>query len=289
MSRRTLHNPGAPIRLTLAGLDLTAFSISGLATYVLAPAFDACFDLGHCDLEGAKLRHVFLSHVHQDHAGGVHRHLSLRSMTGASPPRIYCPDESAEDLRALLRAWCNLERRDPPDLDETVRPVRPGDQVSLGRRAHVEVFDVRHRIASRGFTLVEHRRALAPAWVGRPGVEIGEAVRAGEDVYVTRARRRLTYVGDSTIETLREEPSLSDCDVLFLEATHLPGTPVERAWAWGHTHLDELVALFHRDPSLLRARHIVIKHFSVKYDPDDIARAHAALPDGLRERVVMLA
>jgi hypothetical protein len=31
--------------------------------------------------------------------------------------------------------------------------------------------------------------------------------------------------------------------------------------------------------------HIVLKHFSMKYAPDDIARAHAALPDGLRERV----
>ncbi|MFO0628279.1 MAG: MBL fold metallo-hydrolase [Polyangiales bacterium] len=289
MSRRTLHNPGAPLRLTLAGLDLTAFSISGLATYVLAPAFDACFDLGHCDLEGAKLRHVFLSHVHQDHAGGVHRHLSLRAMTGASPSRIYCPDESAEDLRALLRAWCALERRDLPDFDAIVQPLRPGDLIALGRRAHVEVFDVRHRIASRGFTLVEQQRSLAPAWVGRPGPEIGEAVRAGVEVYVTRARRRFTYVGDSTIETLREQPDLSDCDVLFLEATHLPGTPPERAWAWGHTHLDELVDLFRADPSRLRARHIVLKHFSVKYDPDDIARAHAALPDDLRARVVMLA
>lgn len=202
---------------------------------------------------------------------------------------MYCPDESVGDLRALLRAWSTLEGRDPPDLDEIVRPLRPGDRVPLGRRAHVEVFDVRHRIASRGFTLVEQQRALAPGWVGRPGAEIGEAVRAGEDVYVTRARRRLTYVGDSTIETLRTQPSLSDCDVLFLEATHLPGTPVERAWAWGHTHLDELVDLFHADPTLLRARHIVLKHFSVKYAPDDIARAHAALPDGLRERVVMLA
>ncbi|MEZ4390854.1 MAG: MBL fold metallo-hydrolase [Polyangiales bacterium] len=289
MSRRALHNPGAPISLRLSGMELTAFSISGLASYVLARDFDACFDLGHCGMEASRLRNVFLSHAHQDHSGGVSRHLALRSMTGASPSRVYCPEGSAEDLRGLLHAWAKLERRDRVDADAVVRPVRPGDRVELGRRAFVEVFEVFHRIESVGYTLVERRRTLRPEWVGRPGVEIGEAVRAGVDVHVEREHRRLTYVGDSTLATYDAAPDISDCDVLFIEATHLSDTPVDRAWAWGHTHLDELVALYRRAPERLRARHIVIKHFSVKYSHDDIAAAHAALPDGLRERVVMLA
>ncbi|HEU4538905.1 MAG TPA: hypothetical protein VFS00_32520, partial [Polyangiaceae bacterium] len=95
MALYRLHNPGAPIELHLSGLRLIAFSISGVASYVLAPAFDACFDLGHCALEAVKLRHVFLTHVHQDHSGGVHRHLSLRRMFGTRPSRVFAPAESA--------------------------------------------------------------------------------------------------------------------------------------------------------------------------------------------------
>lgn len=288
MPFRPLHNPGLPIRLSLAGLDLEAFSISGLATYVLVPAFDACFDLGHCSLEASRLDHVFLSHVHQDHCAGVHRHLSLRAMTGARPPRIYCPAESAEALRDLLRAWARLEEKAPPDLDAVVVPLRPGDRVELGQRFSVEVFDVTHRIASRGFTVVEHRRELLPGWRGRPGEEIGAAVRRGETVQATVELRRFTYIGDSTIETLERTPAASDCDVLFMEATHLPGTEVATARKYGHTHLDELVALHARLPEALAARHIVIKHFSLKYRAEDVARAFASLPEALRSRVTML-
>lgn len=289
MLKKALHNPGVPVALSLCGLELTAFSISGLATYVLAQQFDACFDLGHCSMEASRLRHVFLSHVHQDHAGGVSRHLALRSMLGSAPSRVFCPAESADALRDLLRAWERLENKAPADLDAIVRPLNPGDVVELGRRAFVEVFEVTHRLSSIGFTVVERRRKLRPEWADRSGEVIGAAVREGVDVHVESLARRLTYVGDSTIATFDANPELSDCDVLFIEATHLPGTPVERAHAWGHTHLDELIALFRRDPSRLRARHIVVKHFSVKYSPAEIEAAHATLPDGLRERVIMLA
>ena len=289
MSFRALHNPGVPVRLALAGVELQAFSISGLATYVLAPVWDACFDLGHCALEASHLRHVFLSHVHQDHAGGVHRHLSLRAMTGATPSRLYCPAESAGALRDVLRAWARLEGKPDEDWEAVVIPLAPGDVVAPGKRYSVEVFDVAHRIASRGFTVVEQRRALRPEWVGVAGAEIGAAVQRGEDVHVVTPHRRLTYIGDSTIETFVTNPRAADCDVLFVEATHLPGAPREAAHRWGHTHLDELAELYLRAPEALRARHIVVKHFSLKYREDDIARAWAALPDGLRERVVMLA
>lgn len=289
MSLRALHNPGLPVHLSLEGMDLAAFSISGVATYLLAREFDACFDLGHCPVEASHLRHVFLSHTHQDHAGGVHRHLSLRAMTGASPSRIYCPFERAEALRELLRAWARLEEKDPGELDEVVEPVAPGDRVPLGRRHSVEVFDVRHRVASRGFTVIEHGRALRTPWVGRPEEEIAEAARAGEDLYVPAERRRLTYIGDSTVATLAEDPRVADCDVLFMEATHLPGVSRATAHRWGHTHIEELAELWARDPAALSARHIVLKHFSMKYREADIARAREALPEGLRERVVMLA
>jgi ribonuclease Z len=284
---RALHNPGVPVRLSLAGLELEAFSISGLATYVLVPAFDACFDLGHCSVEASRLDHVFLSHVHQDHSGGVHRHLSLRAMTGARPPRVYCPAESAEGLRDVLRAWARLEEK-PAPKDDLVIGVAPGDTVELGKRLTVEVFDVTHRIASRGYAVVERARELLPAWRGRTGEEIGAAVRAGEAVHAVVDRRRFTYVGDSVVETLERNPKIADCDVLFVEATHLPGTEVDAARKYGHTHLDELVALHARAPQALAARHIVIKHFSLKYREGDIERAHDALPEDLRARVTML-
>jgi ribonuclease BN (tRNA processing enzyme) len=285
---RRIHNPGAPATLKLGALEVTAFSVSGLATYVLVPSFDACFDLGHCPAEGAHLRHVFLSHVHQDHAGGVHRHLSLRAMQNNRPSRIFCPAESAPALVDLLRAWERLEERPPADLDACVHPVAAGDTLALNGRMRVRAFDVVHRIASRGYTVIETRRSLRAEYRGMPGAEIHAARLRGETVHDEREHNAFTYIGDSTLETLRRHPEVGQSEVLFLEATHLPGTSLATSERYGHTHLDELIALFHERPEVFASPHIVIKHFSMKYGERDIADAHRALPPELRRRVTHL-
>ena len=288
MSLRRIHNPGLPVALKFGGLDLVAFSISGLATYVLAPAFDACFDLGHCPVEATRLRNVFLSHVHQDHAGGVARHLSMRSMFGARPSRIYCPDESAPAMIDMLRAWERLEEKEPADLDSIVRGLRPGDAVELGRRYTVQVFDVVHRIASRGFTVIENRKVLRPAYAGLSGAEIYAAKQRGEVVSDDAPHPVFTYIGDSTAETLRRNPHIGQSDVLFLEVTHLPGTARSASAQWGHTHLDDLVELAREAPEALASPHVVLKHFSMKYEEREVRAAVTALPEDLRRRVTVL-
>ncbi|MEZ4405693.1 MAG: hypothetical protein R3A52_04225 [Polyangiales bacterium] len=284
MSLYRLHNPGLPKELRFGDLKLTAFSISGLASYVLAPSLNACFDLGHCAAEAARIDNVFLSHVHQDHSSGVPRHLWLREMQGMGRPRVYCPAASAEGLRGVLRAFDAMEGRDCRH-DDVVKGVTEGEVIPLGRRHSVRVFDVVHRIASVGYTVVSRRRRLLDAWVGAPGREIGEARARGEAVEVEYEVEALTYVGDSTIETLRRHPEVGRSEVLFLEATHLPGTDPSKSAEYGHTHLDELVTLWRENPDALASPHIVLKHFSMRYFEREVRAAVAALPPGLRERV----
>jgi len=283
-----LHNPGRPVSLRLGALDVVAYSISGLATYVEVPAFDAVFDLGHCTVEASRLRNVVLSHVHQDHSLGVVRHLSLREMTGARSSHIYVPAESRDALVDVLRAYATLEGRERFDLDTVVHGVAAGETFQLSPHRRVRAFDVVHRIASRGYTVVETRRKLKPAFVGLPGEAIRAAHERGEDLYDRQEANLFTYVGDSTIETLERHPEVGESEVLFLEATHLPGTSPEASARYGHTHLDEIAALFDRRPEVFRSPHVVLKHFSMKYDERDIRAALAALPAGLRERVTLL-
>ncbi len=274
--------------LRLGSLEIEAFSISGLATYVVVPAFDACFDLGHCSVEASHLRHVLLSHVHQDHALGVVRHLSLRAMTGASPSRIFVPSESRDALVDVLRAQERLERKEPADLEGIVRGVAPGDTFALSPQRRVLAFDVVHRIPSRGYTVVETRRKLKQAFAGLPGEAIRPAHDRGEELYDHREVNVLTYVGDSTVETLERHPEVGESEVLFLEATHLPGTSPETSAKYGHTHLEELGDLFRRRPATLASRFVVLKHFSMKYGEADIRAALGTLPEGLRGRVTLL-
>jgi ribonuclease Z len=288
MSRASLHNPGRPISLRFGALELSAFSISGLASYVAVPSFDACFDLGHCAVEQSHLRNVLLTHVHQDHSLGVIRHLSLRRMTGQTPSRIYLPRESRERLIDVLRAYERLEEKEPADLETIVQGVAPGETFSLSPNRKVRVFDVFHRIVSCGYTVIESRRKLKAAYQGLPGEAIRDAHARGEELYDHHEVNLLTYVGDSTIETLEKHPEVGESEILFLEATHLPGTSAEVSAKYGHTHLEELAALFARRPETLASPHVVLKHFSMKYDAAQIRAARDALPAGLRERVTLL-
>lgn len=283
-----LHDADRPIRLDFDGLEISAFSISGLASYVTVPSFDACFDLGHCNVAASHQKNVLLSHVHQDHSLGVIRHLSLRAMTGASPSRIFVPQESRDALIDVLRAYDKLEGKPPRDVETIVRGVGIGDTFALSPNRSVHAFDVTHRIASRGYTVTERRRKLLAHFLGLPGEAIRDARERGEELYEHHDVNLFTYVGDSTIDTLERHPEVGRSAVLFLEATHLPGTALEVSANYGHTHLDELAALYERTPEALASPHIVLKHFSMKYRRDEILEARESLPEGLRERVTFL-
>ncbi len=288
MSRAKLHNPGRPVSLRFGALEIEAFSISGLASYVAVPAFDACFDLGHCSVASSQLRNVLLTHVHQDHSLGVIRHLALRRMMGHRPPRVYLPMESRAALLDVLRAYERMEEKEPADLESIVHGVVAGETFALSQNRKVRVFDVVHRITSRGYTVIEDSRKLKAIYRDLPGEAIRDARERGEEIHDHREINRLTYVGDSTIETLENHPEIGESEILFLEATHLPGTSPEVSAKYGHTHLDELAALFARRPEALASPHIVLKHFSMKYDASQIRAALETLPAGLRERVTLL-
>ncbi len=277
-----------PVTLPLGPLTLHGFSRSGLATYVAVPALDACFDLGHCDQDVAGLRNVLLSHVHHDHVLGLVRHLRLRALSSAPPPRVYVPAESRDDLLAVLRAHERMEHADPQDLDSIVHPVSPGDVLHLSSRYSVRAFDATHRAPSRGYTVTETRRKLKPALAGLPTETIRTRAQRGETVTDDVTFDLLTYVGDSTVDTLERHPEVGRSEVLLLEATYLPPDPTSAAARYGHTHLDELVELHHRCPQALASRHVVLKHFSLKYSDSQVHEALAHLPDGLRDRVTPL-
>lgn len=284
----SLHNPGQPITLNLAGLDMQAFSISGLATYVMVPAFSACFDLGHCPAEAIGLRNIFLSHVHQDHANGAIRHLALRRMTSQSPSKIYLPAESANDFIRVLEAFDQLEKREPKeDYSRIIYGVNAGDEISLGRHK-VIAFDVKHRIASRGYTVIESRKKLKPQYQNLSGLEIGQAVMRGEEINDYIQVARFTYIGDSIKSTLLDHPEVGQSEILFLEATHLGAGHLEVSQRYGHTHLDELVQLWNQSAPALQAANIVLKHFSMRYYADEIKAAIAALPEDLKMKLTIL-
>ena len=85
---------------------LSGFSVSGLATWMIAPEFDVCFDMGECPLTAVAINHVFLTHAHGDHSRCLMRHYALRKMMGIErEATYYLPKdilESAQEAEKII-------------------------------------------------------------------------------------------------------------------------------------------------------------------------------------------
>jgi ribonuclease Z len=260
------HNPGRPITLKFEQETVTAFSISALSTYVLVPELNCAFDMGDCLLDAVPLERVFISHAHGDHTRCVLRHESLRRLMGMAPARYYVPQSALPGFTALAQAWRQLElvRGDPPMPQ--FEALQPGDTVWLHKQLAARTFAVTHTLPSLGYTLFDVRKKLREEFQGRPGLELAALRKQGvafeDEVWVPR----FTFIGDSTIETLYRERHVGQSRILFLEVTYLLEDDRDLAKQRGHTHLDDILEFLAECPDVLQNPHIVLKHFSMRYD-----------------------
>jgi ribonuclease Z len=268
--------------LTLAGHPVEAISVGGIETCYQLPDFDVCLDIGRCP-PGAELRsRVLLSHAHIDHAAGLPYYVSMRALTNMSPPQIWCPKPSHGPLSRLLQVWTELQT----DTDRcTLTAVEPGDRIDLGRGAYATAFRSPHRIACVGYTLFRRKKKLREDLENLPGEEIAERARAGEEVNRVIEVAEICYPGDTMVDVIEAEPTVTTARVLILECTFFsPKVDVQKARRSGHVHFDELAERAH----LFKNECILLTHFSRRHSPDEIQAAVVGLPEDLRSRIQLL-
>ncbi|HUJ73881.1 MAG TPA: hypothetical protein VL359_03445 [bacterium] len=282
------HNPGKPIVLKFEQETVLAFSVAALSTYALVPELNCAFDMGDCLLDAVPLERVFVTHAHGDHTRCLLRHESLRRLLGMAPATYYVPQQSLEGFKALAQGWKTLENvRDAHYHPPQFHALKAGDVVWMHRQLAAKAFLVNHTLPSLGYTLFDVRKKLKPEFQGRPGPELHALRKQGVEFEQELWVPRLTFIGDSTIETLYRERHVGQSRILFLELTYLLDEDRELARQRGHTHLEDLLALLREHPDALPNPHIVFKHFSMRYDrglilhtlqsklpPDLLQRAH---------------
>ena len=284
------QNPGLPITLKFPQETVVAFSISALSTYVLVPELNCAFDMGDCLLDAVPIEHVFVSHSHGDHTRCLYRHDSLRRLMGMAPATYYVPEPTLEGFRELAAAWHRLEHGRSAKLDlPTLRGLASGDTVWLHRQLAARTFAVQHTVPSLGYTLYDVRKKLRAEFQGRSGPELAQLRREGVAFEEEQWLPRFTFIGDSTIDTLYREPEVGASRILMLEVTFLMDGEQELARRRGHTHIDDLVQFLREQPDVLRNEHIVLKHFSMRYDRGTIKTIlRSKLPADFMERVRIL-
>jgi ribonuclease Z len=272
-------------RLHTRGLTVRGVSLGGIYTSLHVPELDSLFDVGWPLRSAVSARHLFLSHGHVDHAGGLSTLLGMRALFGHPRPlRLYLPAEIAPLMLDALAAMSRMQRH---QLAVDLVPMQPGDEVPMRGDLAVRALRTYHPVPSLAYVIVRRVAKLLPELHGMSRREIADRRLGGEPVTSAVDRLELAYATDTLAVVLDREPALMESRVLVLECTFLDDRKtIAEARAGCHIHLDELIERAH----LFRNEMLVLMHFSQIYRPAEVREILARrLPDALRGRVLAFA
>jgi len=266
-------------RIQLAGLELGVVSMAGIETCIDVPSFKALVDLGLGDQASARRRHVFVTHAHVDHLGGLAHHVAIRALHRLPSPVYYVPLPIVGRVERLLDVWRELQE---DKLPADVIGLEPGARVPRRADQEVRTFATDHRVPSLGYLFVQRTKRLRRDLVGTAGHVLAARRKAGEEIEDVSEVIELAIAGDSRIDALLADREVLRARRLVMEVTFLDErVSVADARAKGHTHLDELAA----HAAEFENEALLLCHVSARYGAAEAqALVDARLPRSLRER-----
>ncbi|MEM9072061.1 MAG: MBL fold metallo-hydrolase [Myxococcota bacterium] len=264
---------------------LRGISLGGVYTSIRVPELDIVLDAGMPIRQFAGADHIFLSHGHGDHVGGLPALMGIRGLLSKkAPPKVYLPAQIGDTLQDALGLMSELQRY---DLRVDAVPMKPGDEVQLRPDLFARAFRTHHPVPSLGYLFLDRVKKLKAEFRGLPGSEIAARRRAGDDLFQEEERLELAYATDTLIRVLDTAPEIRNARVLLMECTFLDDAKsLEASRAGCHIHLDELLARVDD----LNNEVVALMHFSQLYSPRDVHRIlKARCPKALLDRLVVFA
>lgn len=231
-------------------------------------------------LKFSRLNHIFISHLHLDHIGGLMGLISTFGMLGRTAKLHVYADKSLEELlKSNLAFFCNGLQ-----YEVMFHPINTKKHTLIFEDNSIEVYSIplQHRIPCCGFLFKEKQggRHIKRDMVDFYKVPISQMnnLRAGLD-YVCEdgtiiKNERLTTPADKTrsyaycsdtIYLPQNAAMIDGVDLLFHEATFASDNKA-RAKEVFHSTAQE-AAMMARD---CHAKKLVIGHFSARYEDEQV-------------------
>lgn len=240
---------------------------------------DVALDIGRCPDFIVAMDHLFITHMHLDHSAGIPFYAGQRKLQKLGAGNVYVPAEAADDVRALMQVQARLTGSDIIPFANVVG-VSVGDEIRIGRHHAVRAHAATHRVAARGYELIEVRHHLREEFAGR--ADIAALRREGVEVDEQYRRSLLFYTGDTDRGMLEAGGALFRAEVLMIECSFVGEDDLHRAAQYRHIHIDDIAEFAEQFENEL----IVLTHFSRRYANDEIRqRIRRRLPVSLHERI----
>ncbi len=269
---------------TSAGLPTRERNVTGLALslerqrewYLIDCGEGTQQQLLHTRYSAAKLRAIFITHIHGDHCYGMPGLIASAQMGGRTAPLTICAPAGIQEFIEAVQRYTDLSRLSYPL--EFMRSDRV-DFCYRDENVCVDSIELSHRVPSFGYRFVEqvHERALDPEKLAALNVPRGPLwgeLQHGQPVQLPdgrtiapeqvcqpqRSPRRVVVGGDNDRPELLEE-ALRGCDALIHEATFTEDVLARVGPQYQHSTPAQVAKTAQR----LQIPHLLLTHFSQRY------------------------
>lgn len=218
--------------------------------------------------------HIFITHCHGDHIAELPFTMIYEISNVESKMTLYCPAEAEIELRKYIMQLHNTNSlKDTSSVSASYYNMVPINQEHAIRRINInkqlmeiETIGADHSVPTviYGFSVVKDK--LDPKYVSLSGKEIAQLKKVGEKVTIEVVDKKFSYVLDTSIKTVEENPQFLKYPVVIIECSLLMDDEYDLAEKKKHIHWLQLKPFIESNPDTL----FVLTHFSMRYKDQEI-------------------